>query len=534
MRILTSSQMRAAEEMAKQGGVSESEMMEAAGAAVAKEILELPSQGGVLVLCGPGNNGGDGFVVARCLRESGRAVTGVVAIPTSKLRGEPLKQYKKAVESDVPIFGPDEDGYDEALNPEKDYDVVVDAILGTGLKGRPKDDIADLIEAADTFAAFVVSVDLPSGIDPDTGLSSGIHVDADQTVCIAAPKPFLFQNDGLEASGLWTIADIGIGEHFLEVCSRAEVCDTPWVYEKLPSRGVNSHKRNSGVVLVIAGSKMYPGAATLAALGAIRQGAGLVTVASIPFVLEGVRNHLPECPLLHLPEENGQIAIQSVEVIADYAKRCDAIIVGPGLGRSAQVSEFLDALFSRVESRWVLDADALNALPELKNRPRGSTVLTPHMGEAARLLLTASEEVIQNRFSTVKEIVEKYSCAVLLKGPFTLICAPEQDVLVNTTGNALLATAGTGDVLSGAIGALLSLGMDPFDAAAVGAFCHGASADCLAKKFDGLLGATAWDIAEAIPEARQDNLANFLNELVEDESRWEEERANYELEEEEI
>ena len=534
MKIVTSTQMHAAESLARGAGVSESEMMEAAGAAVAQEILELPSQGEILILCGPGNNGGDGFVVARCLRENGRKVTGVVAIPTSKLKGEPLKQYRKTVESDVPIFGTDEDGYDDALNPDRDYDVVVDAILGTGQKGRPKDDIADLIEAADTFAAFVISIDVPSGINPDTGLSSGIHVNADQTVCIGAPKPFLFQNDGLEAAGLWTVADIGIGEHFLEVCSRAEICDTPWVYEKLPGRNINSHKRNSGVVLVVAGSNMYPGAATLAALGAIRQGAGLVTVASIPFVLEGVRNHLPECPLLHLPDENGQMAESAVEIISEYAKRCDSIVIGPGIGRSDQINAFLERLFLNVESRWVIDADALNSLPDLKNRPRGSAVLTPHMGEAARLLLTSSEEVMQNRFSTVREIVEKYGCAALLKGPFTLVCAPEQDVIVNSTGNALLATAGTGDVLSGVIGALLAMGANPFDAATIGAFCHGASADLLAKRFDGLLGATAWDIAESLPAARQDNLANFLNELVEDESRWEEELAAYELEEEEI
>lgn len=507
MRIVTAAEMREVERRAiTEYGIDERQLMESAAKsmvmAMAKEIA--PER--TAVVCGPGNNGGDGLAAARMLRELGHDVEVILSIPPGALRGEPLLQYRRTVESGVKVVSPDDKAYERKLASEEDFDAILDCLLGTGSQGPSKGEVARLIEWINSSQSYVLSADVPSGVECDTGRAPGAYVYASRTVTFGLPKPFLFQGEGIEASGYWIVGDIGLPVELIESAGSALLLDSEWFFRTTPNRESDANKRSAGVVLVIAGSDRFPGAAVLTARGAYRAGAGLVIVAGVDRVCSAVSCHLPECPLVPFSDEN------AIDSVLEVVQEADAVCIGPGLGRSESVKSFLKEVLPKIDKPTVVDADALYFVAAGIALPK-SCVLTPHEGEAARLLQTTAEEVRSSRFDSARSLFRKFLCPVVLKGRNTLIA--DQDLLyVCPKGNQILATGGTGDVLTGIIGALIAMGQSPAIAASFGAYWHGIAAESLSARFPGKNGALASEIANELQSAMITELDAFVDEWM--------------------
>lgn len=446
--LYDSAEMRAAEERYPGYPESVSELMERAGTAVAREaMLAYPEARTFACVCGGGSNGGDGRVAARVLRESGHV----------------------ADEVSVGLDG---------------YDVVVDALFGTGFRGEPRPDAAELIERVNASGVHVVSIDLPSGVDASTGEIAGAVVDADLTVTFHAPKVGLAVAPGRFHAGRVVVADIGLESR--ETAIRRVL---PSVLEEVPRRGSRDTKYTSGSVLVVGGHPGMTGAAVLTAMAALRADAGYVTLA-VPAA------SLPTVEVLaREPVKLGWEDESAVETISEAAERASALALGPGLGRSEGRRELVRGLLGRLELPAVVDADALF---ELEPVARGApTVLTPHAGELARLLGESSEWVGAHRLEAARAGAERFGATVLLKGADTIVASPGGSIVVCDLGPPSLATAGSGDVLTGVIGAFLAKGLEPELAAAAAAAAHA----CAAALASHQAGFVAGDLLELLPAA---------------------------------
>jgi len=483
-------------------GLTTAQLMEHAGNAVFRAVREmLPDGGRVTVVCGKGNNGGDGLVVARLAHQHGYHVDCLIAARRDELSPDCAARLAEAESAGVePLFVGDEQ-YHEKLECVGCRDLIVDALLGTGARGEVQGPIREAIEAINASGAPVVAVDLPSGIHCDTGEELGESVWACRTVTFGLPKPFLFQGIGMEHAGKWSVDPIGFPRPLLEQHTDAFLLDDAWVGAQLPDRMRSSHKGDSGRLLIVAGSSRYPGAAVLAARGALRAGAGLVTVASVPSVCAAVSAQLPEACVLPLPEDDGAIAEEAAERIASHG-RFDAAVFGPGLTPSPSVARMLAKLWMLWQGPAVLDADALNLVARGEVAvPSGPCVLTPHPGEMARLMGASTAEVQNGRFQFAREAAKRFGKAVVLKGAFTVAAEEGEPLLVNPTGNPGMACAGMGDVLSGVIGAMLAQQMPELSAAACGAYWHGLAGDLLLERL-GSFGFLASELADALPLGR--------------------------------
>ncbi|HEV8459690.1 MAG TPA: NAD(P)H-hydrate dehydratase [Gaiellaceae bacterium] len=432
--LLTAEETRRAEE-AHQGSLDE--LMERAGAAVAELVLrQFP--GRVTVVCGKGNNGGDGKVCARVLSEKGR---------------------------DVQIV----DGVGDLGNP----DVIVDALLGIGLDDAPREDAARMIELINASGRPVVAIDVPSGVNASTGEITGVAVRATVTVTFGAAKVGLAVAPGRFHAGAVHIAPIGLRprehEHALVPAS---------ALLEVPRKRTDSTKYSAGSVLVVGGSRGLTGAPMLASLAAFRADAGYVAVAAPESTLPVLETTLLEVVKRPLPEDSGgRLLPRSADAILEAAEKADAVAIGPGLGRSDGTVELVRILLERLDLPVVLDADALWELdPYARAAP---TVLTPHSGELARLLATDAREIDAHRLEAVRRAASRYGAVVLLKGADTLIASPREGVLVATYGTPALATAGSGDVLTGIVAAFLAKGMDARLAAGAAAVAHGVAAELI-------------------------------------------------------
>ena len=430
--LLTADETRAAEE-AHQGSLEE--LMERAGAAVAETVLrQFP--GRVTVVCGKGNNGGDGKVCARVLRESGRDVTLV-----------------------------------EGVGDLGDPDVIVDALLGIGLREAPREDAARMIERVNADGRPVVAVDVPSGVNASTGEVPGAAVRATTTVTFGAAKVGLAISPGRAHAGSVIVAPLGLRprahEHALVPAS---------ALLEVPRKQADSTKYRAGSVLVVGGSRGLTGAPMLAALAAFRADAGYVAVAAPESSLPVLEARLLEVVKRPLPEDSaGRLLPRAADAILEAAEKADAVAIGPGLGRSDGTVELVRILLERLACPVVLDADALWELePFVRNAP---TVLTPHTGELARLLGATSAEIDLHRLESVRRAASRFASVVLLKGADTLVAAPREGVLVASYGTPALATAGSGDVLTGVVACFLAKGMDPKLGAATAAVAHGVAAE---------------------------------------------------------
>jgi NAD(P)H-hydrate epimerase len=459
-------EMRATDTWAiEERGIPGLDLMEAAGTGLADLVTEVAPSGRVVVVCGGGNNGGDGFVAARVLREAGREVTVAVTTALDRFKGD-AKVNLARLPGDAPV--PFEPGLLDGAA------AAVDAILGTGFSGAPREPVRGAIQALSEADAPVVACDVPSGVDASTGEIADVAVRAAATATFHRAKPGLWINPGKEHAGLVRVVEIGIPPG--EPVAPSTGLLTPAIAADIPRRGAASTKFTSGHVLVVGGSTGLTGAPCLAAEGAMRAGAGYVTCC-VPERLNPVfEQRLLEVMTIPLPDEDGHLAETGVDrVVAEAERRGGALVCGPGFGRTDAATATARALAQRAPVPLVLDADGLNAhagrLADLARRA-APTVVTPHAGELARLLGTDSAAIGARRLHHAREAAERAGAIVVLKGDDTLVAEPGGRVAVSPGGAPALATAGTGDVLSGVLGAMLAKGLDPFTAACAAVRLH--------------------------------------------------------------
>lgn len=424
----------------------------------------------VLAVTGSGNNGGDGRLAASFLEDKGFLVE---------------------------VFSHDQPTPELAGG----FTVILDALLGTGLTGPLRPDATRWIEWINLCrgnGAYVVSIDVPSGIDGDTGIVSGMCVHAQTTLVLGALKPFLFQNDGLDASGQW----IGVS---LRLPLESLGTDLPYLVDPsalqwgCPRRSLHAHKGSSGHVLILAGSPDMPGAAHLCVRGALASGAGLVTLASHPDVLAGLASNLPEAKHMPLASDSDWQALGHFEA--------DSAVIGPGLGRGERSQSRMQQFVREWKNFLVIDADAL---PELASRPANllsKTIATPHPGEMGRLLNKETNKINRDRFAAARQASQQFGACFVLKGPYSVI-ADASRLSLNPSGNSGMATGGMGDVLAGVLAAIAvqSKDLSPRSVAELGTFIHGAAADLCAQEL-GPIGYRASQVADAIPRVMSRYLA---------------------------
>jgi len=503
MRIVGSSEMREIDQIAvHEFGVPALALMIRAGRATADAATSMAAlRGRILVVCGAGNNGGDGFAVARILRSAGRDVRVVALAPSDGMSPVARVMRQEANEVDVPIA----DATAVAAMGAEPGDVVVDAIFGVGLTRPPEGVFAAAIARIHELrerGARILSVDVPSGLSADTGHPLEVAVRADRTVTLAFQKKGLVVYPGAEYAGEVSVVDIGIpAAAAARVPVTAEVLTDAEARALVPARSLEAHKGEAGRVLVVAGSPGRTGAAHLAVAGALRGGAGLVTLAARPEVFPFALPGRPEAMSHPLPGQ-GPLQRSDLPELVAAAREVDAVVIGPGIPRGPETGPLIRDLLERVQIPAVLDADALNAFAEhpglIAAVARWSpVVMTPHPGELARLLGTSAEEVQADRLEVAQRKSREWGAVVILKGAHTVVADPDSVPAVVLTGNPGMATGGTGDVLAGLVGALLGSHIPIRDAARAAAWVHGRAGDIAAQRF-GQRGLAAGDVAEAL------------------------------------
>jgi hydroxyethylthiazole kinase-like uncharacterized protein yjeF len=492
--LFSADQMRAIDRWAiDERRVPSLDLMERAGAGLADLVTEVGPEGLVVVACGTGNNGGDGFVAARILSEAGREVRIVLAGDPAKVSGDAAENLRRLTIGVLP-WAP------TALD---DAAVVVDALLGTGFTGEVRGPVGEAVRALAQSGVPVVAADVPSGVDASTGEVSGPAVRATATATFHAAKPGLWIAPGKQHAGAVHVIPIAIPDGAPPRASTFLVAEA--VTELAPKRLPDSTKFSSGHVLVCGGSLGLTGAPMMAAEAAMRAGAGYVTACiprSLNFVFE---SRLLEVMTLPLPDEDGALTAAGADtVLAEAQRRGGALIVGPGFGRSDAALELARTLAARAEVALVLDADGLNAhagrLEVLRERS-APTVLTPHAGELGRLLEIDSAAVGARRLHHARDAARRSGAIVVLKGDDTLIAEPEGRVAVSRGGAGALATAGTGDVLSGVTAAMLSRIAEPFAAVCAAVELHRRAGRRAAVDAGAAEGVIASDVIAALPRA---------------------------------
>ncbi|HZU75693.1 MAG TPA: NAD(P)H-hydrate dehydratase [Dehalococcoidia bacterium] len=510
MKLVTSDQMRRLEQAAEAAGVSAAQLMENAGLAAAQEawmLLGSLEDRRIIVLCGPGNNGGDGLVCARHLADWGVQVIVYLLAPRPN---DPLVEQLEALEVPVAVADDDPDLslLAQALNGA---DLVIDALLGTG-RARPAEGrlaaILDAVRAAreGPHPPGLMAVDLPTGLDADSGSVDPHTVAADQTVTFGFPKLGLY-TQAKEVAGRLQVVEIGIPAG-LERDLPLELLETRWVRKQLPERPAGANKGTFGKVLSLTGSISYVGAAYLATAGAARAGAGLVTFACARPLLPILAAKFSEGTFLPLPDDDGYLSPAGAGALLEELTRYDVLIAGCGLSQRDSVAALLATALPKLPDTLkgvVLDADALNLLSQhdewWATLPHGC-VLTPHPGEMARLTKSSVGEVQAHRMDAAREAAQRWQHTVVLKGAGTIIAAPDGRVWLSPFSTAALATAGTGDVLAGAIAGLIAQGLPAPEAACCAVYLHGTAGELLAKEL-GDAGVLASDVLNALPRARQ-------------------------------
>jgi hydroxyethylthiazole kinase-like uncharacterized protein yjeF len=508
IRALSAEQARAVEERAvAEQGVALSTLMRAAGAAVATAVEERVPEGELVVLAGPGNNGGDGWVAAHDLHASGRAVRVLSLIDPHRLHGIAAEAALGALTAGVHWRLLAETSPDEALAGAA---CVVDALLGIGAKGALREPLGEWARAANESGAYVVAVDIPSGVDTDTGTVAGVAIDADCTVTFSAPKRGLVLYPGAGLAGEVVVASVGIAPQLIAAVNAPEVWESAEYARLLPLPAPDAHKNSRGRVLVIAGSRAYPGAAILCARGAMRSGAGYVTLAVPEGIVELAQSHIVAAPVVGMPQGRAHaLSSAAADRALELAREFDAVVIGPGLSQADGAAATVRRVVSGLALPLVIDADALNALVDAADilaARTAPTILTPHPGELGRLLGCSAAEVNADRVSSSAKL-SRAGRVVVLKGAGTVISEGERQ-LVNTSGSAALATAGTGDVLAGMLGGLLATGLPAFEAAALGVYVHGRAGEAAAAELTPVC-VSAEDVPRFIPAAVSELLESW-------------------------
>ncbi|HID64460.1 MAG TPA: NAD(P)H-hydrate dehydratase [Anaerolineae bacterium] len=552
MKVVTTEEMRRIEKAADAGGLSFATMMENAGRAVAEACQQDRWMGSkdrrILILVGPGNNGGDGLVAARHLHDAGAQVE----LYIGKRRLEDDENYALTQERGIATTRAEDDPNLESLRKLlREADVIVDALLGTGVSRPIKGPLKDVLETAKgeiekrrrkgkgrlvspsypsptliPSPPFMVAVDVPSGLNCDSGAVDPVTIPADLTVTFGFPKVGQFLFPGAEYLGELLVADIDIPPSLADDVS-LELATPQMVGGLLPERPLRAHKGTFGKALVVAGSVNYTGAAYLASAAATRVGAGLVTLALAENLHPILASKLSEVTFLLLPHDMGAIVPEAMKILSERVSDYNALLLGPGLGRDEKTIEFVQRFLAgewhskrsrvgflatgegeiegerEVLPLSVIDADGLNALADRPNWWRyleGPNVLTPHPGEMARLVGCKVGEVEADRIGAAQEMAKRWKQVVTLKGAHTIVAAPDGQTVIIPFANPGLATAGSGDVLAGAIVGFLAQRLSPFAAAVAGAYIHGLAGD-LVRNTKGAAGMVAGDLLPMLPLA---------------------------------
>ena len=509
-RIVTADQMRLIEDRSEAAGVSKDALMERAGLEVARRIRHLaaPLLGrSALVLVGPGNNGGDGLVVARHLQNWGARVQVYIC----RDRPTPDPKLDLVLEQGVPVTRvAEDDGLRVLTKLLARSHLVVDAVLGTG-RARPINspikDILGLVTKAkvDRSEMYVVALDLPTGVDADSGRADPASLTADVTVSLGYAKRGHFGYEAAQRVGKLEVVDIGIPEGLDEDVQLFQLTQR-WVKPRLPDRPDASHKGSFGRAMVVAGSRNYIGAAYLAGTAATRVGAGLVTIALPQGIQTAVASRATEPTYLPLPERSpGAYSAEASQQLLDGVDGYDALLIGCGMGQAEATRGLVESVLCSGRSLppAVIDADGLNTLahiPEWWERFNAVAVLTPHPGEMARLIGRTTSDVQADRISVAMDSARLWNKIVVLKGAFTVVAYPDGRAMLSPFANAGLASAGTGDVLAGTIAGLLSQGLSMEDAAAVGVYLHGLAGEEVRRRV-GDTGMVAGDLLPELPLA---------------------------------
>ena len=510
MRILNAAQMREADRFTiEEIGIPSLVLMENAGrqvVAAMEAAYEPRLNGRVAVLCGRGNNGGDGFVVARTLMQRGIDASVFVIGSLTEVRGDAKTNLDILGRLGVTVVEiGDEQSWELHFSEISQCTLIVDAIFGTGLKSALGGMMETIVADINASSIPIVSIDLPSGLSADTPHVIGDCIDASMTVTLAAPKLPLVLPPGEEHAGDVVIADIGIPHEVIEGIEgqHIELLTPEQLRDVVEPRAADSHKGDFGRVTIVAGSRGKTGAAHLAAMGALRSGAGLVTVATPASVLPIVASMAPEMMTEPLAgSADGSVAAEAIDRLLEL--RHDVIACGPGIGRGPAVGAFVGALLERATAPLVLDADAITVLADdpgrLTGREERDVIITPHPGEMARLIGASIEEVQANRIDVATEFATTHRVYVVLKGHRTIIATPDGHIFINPTGNAGMATGGTGDVLTGMIAAWVAQLLDAEAACRIAVFLHGAAGD-LAEASEGQVAMVATDVIAHLGDA---------------------------------
>lgn len=509
-------------------GIPGEVLMESAGRALATAVMSLAGrsarpQASIRVVCGAGNNGGDGFVLARHLHQEGVGVEVVLVGDPERLAGDASRNWSRLPATGVArrVVDPTDGDFDWAARFDASS-VAVDALFGTGLVRPLGGGYARVVEALNAARARglkVVAVDVPSGIGSDTGVVLGVAVEADRTVTISLPKIGLALEPGAAHAGEITVARVGIADPDPARRPRAELWTRRGAAAHFPPRPRAGHKGSFGHVLVIAGSTGKLGAGALSSRAASRAGAGLVTLAH-PIGIEAELAALPaevmSAPIAATAE--GHLALAGQKAVEELAAQRDAVALGPGIGTGSEAFELARRLVAGLDRPLVLDADGLNALVgqlDVLRERRAPTILTPHPGEAARLLDSTASRLNADRLGAARELAERTGAVAVLKGARTVVADPGGRAMVVPTGGPQLATGGTGDVLTGIVAALAASGLEPFEAAGLAAWWHGATADRLPAARVGF-GLLASELADALPSVAGELIGSLRASAEED------------------
>ncbi|MDE0681268.1 MAG: NAD(P)H-hydrate dehydratase [Candidatus Poribacteria bacterium] len=510
MKVVTAAEMRQIDQDTIEGiGIPGIVLMETAGSAIVRAIEQhYPTYQRIGIFVGKGNNGGDGLVIARQLVHAGRDVHLFPVSPADSFTGEAEinLQIAKRLGLQIEFYGTG-----TVPTTLASCELFVDAIFGTGLRGTVREPIATVINAINSLDTPILSVDLPSGLDADTGNPLGICVRADRTVTIGLPKRGLLVHPGAEFAGKLEIVDIGFPEQVIDAQGiKVNWTTTTQALQWVPPRPPASHKGTYGRVLVVAGSTGMTGAAALASEAALRAGAGLVTLATpkhLNPILEGL---LPEVMTLPLPETDaGSLSVSAASAILEFAEKTKSVLaIGPGLSQHSDTVLLVHQLVREnreraLNLRMVVDADGLNALsqvPEVISLLDREAILTPHPGEMSRLTSSSVPSLEADRIRTAQQFASEHNLTLVFKGAPTVTGLVNGDVWINSTGNPGMATGGMGDVLTGIIAGLMAQGHSNETAAVLGVYLHGLAGDIAAEAL-GMHGLVASDVLKAVPKA---------------------------------
>lgn len=508
MYLVTASEMQQMDRQTIESfGIPGRVLMENAGRGATQVLMDRfdnITNKNVGVIAGRGNNGGDGFVIARYLAQKGSNVTVYLFTESAKVKGDAAANLKLLMPLDISIVEmPDEKSFLAHKLEMCHQDIWVDALLGTGLKSNVKGYFKKVIEFINDLNKPVFSVDIPSGLNSDTGQVCGACIRAQATASFAFAKTGHMVFPGVEYTGNLEIIDIGIPDHIVKnIRPKQYLLTQDRIRMAFKSRSPDAHKGTTGHILVVAGSIGKTGAAAMTAMSAMRAGAGLVTLAipeSLNPVLETQVLEAMTCPL---PEtKSGVIGESSFNKIMDLLSGKKCLALGPGLGEAAQTKKLVHRLLKESPITAVIDADGLNNIAgstRILKKAKAPVILTPHPGEMAKLTDSTTESVQKDRITCARRFAKKFNAHIVLKGAKTIIAHPDGKIFINPTGNPGMASGGMGDVLTGIIAGLVSQGFSPESAAHTGVYLHGAAADQLAEKI-GPFGYLSTEVMNAIP-----------------------------------